>query len=203
MLLFNILSIGLLYGFWLITQYSLQHDTNNNNIIIDRVHNFVLFDAIHKYLVNNKNVARWSIIITSLMIDLNLVYFVYDFICNKNIKPIILLVGGVVLRQFCQHINRLPSPDNIIWYETNFPSLIMNYNVTDDFFFSGHTLVSLIFGIELLQIENIYVQGYAIFYMMVEILFVLCSRAHYFMDIYGAIGTYFMMLYFYDKYLLV
>jgi hypothetical protein len=154
---------------------------------------------IHKYLLDNVDVARWSIIITSLMIDVNLVYFIYDFLINKNVKPFVLLLCGVVLRQICQYMNRLPEPDNIIWYSPNFPSLIMNYNVKDDFFFSGHTLVSLIFGFELLGIDNMWVKSYAMFYMGVEILFVLCSRAHYFMDVYGAICTYFMMVYFYEK----
>jgi hypothetical protein len=130
------------------------------------------------------------------------VYFSYEFIFNNKFEPILKLLLGVSLRQLCQYVNRLPSPDHVIWFDPGFPSLIMNYEVADDFFFSGHTLVSFIFGVELLNSLNIYVKLYALFYMFIEIIFVLVSRSHYFMDIYGSISTYYMLSYFCDIYLI-
>jgi hypothetical protein len=135
------------------------------------------------------------------MIDLAIIYYVYDFLINNNYRPMYLLTIGVILRQFCQYVNRLPSPENIIWFDPGFPTLIMNYNVVNDFFFSGHTLTALIFGFEMLQSKHIYVKIYAAFYMISEITFIFVTHAHYFMDVYGAISTYFMLRYFYDKFM--
>jgi hypothetical protein len=201
MVLYNILYVSILYIFWIITQYFLENDIHpNNKKIIDRTHNFCIFRIFHKFLCEHKNVSNIIIIFTSLLIDINVIYFACDFMINNNTKPILLLIVGIILRQICQCINRLPSPKDVIWFDPGFPTLLMNYNVKDDFFFSGHTLVSLIFGIELLNSPILMVQYYAIFFMCVEIMFVLCSRVHYFMDIYGAISTYFMMCFFYNMY---
>lgn len=201
MLLYNILSVGILQLFWYITQRFLEcdNDDQSGNKIIDRVHNLNIIKQMHNYLLNNINVTRYIIIFTTLMIDINVIYFVYEFVINDQVKPIMLLIMGIFFRQLCQCINRLPSPDGVIWFDPGFPSLIMHYDVTNDFFFSGHTLVSLIFGIELLGSPHLIIQLYAGFYMISEILFVLTSKAHYFMDIYGAVSTYFMLSYFYDK----
>ena len=118
----------------------------------------------------------------------------------QHTKPISLLISGVILRQLCQCINRSPSPENVIWHDPGFPSIIMNYNVGNDFFFSGHTLAALIFGIELLNSQYKIVKVYAIVYMILEIAFVLVTRSHYFMDIYAAFATYFMLSYFHEKF---
>ncbi len=203
-MLFNIGLTIILYGFWHITQKFLEHDndTSNNNIV-DRLHNSVSLTLIHDYLLNNKDITKILIMVTSLMIDINLIYFFLDFIFNNKIKPIVLLFAGVFLRQLCQYINRLPSPKDILWFDPGFPSIIMNYNVSNDFFFSGHTLVSLIFGMELLLSNNPFIKLYALIYMAIEVFFVLVSRAHYFIDIYGAISTYFMMNYFYNNFVLL
>jgi hypothetical protein len=203
MLLYSILSTGLLYTFWYFTQTFLQHDTHNernNGVIVDRIHNLPIFIMAHNYLLKNEHIAKFMIMFTTLLIDINSVYFFANFILYHDIKPIALLIMGVVLRQMCQYMNRLPSPDNVIWFNPGFPSIIMHYDVADDFFFSGHTLISLIFGIELFNSTNMFIKLYSVFYMAIEILFILTSKAHYFMDVYGAISTYFMIVYFYNYY---
>lgn len=202
-MLHNILITISLYLFWHFTQMFLEHDNNNNinnDKIVDRLHNSIIIKKLHNYLLNNMHITKLLIMVTTLMIDINMIYFFLEFIINNKIKPIILLIGGVILRQLCQYINRLPTPEYVLWFDPGFPTLIMNYKVTNDFFFSGHTLVSLIFGVELFLSNNIYVKLYSIFYMISEILFILTSRSHYFMDVYGAISTYFMMAYIYDNY---
>jgi len=200
----NILLTTGVYLFWHFTQIFLEHDNDdnvNNDKIVDRLHNSIILSKLHNYLLNNMYITKLLIIVTTLMIDINMIYFFLEFIINNKIKPIVLLIGGVILRQLCQYINRLPMPKDVLWLDPGFPTLIMNYKVANDFFFSGHTLVSLIFGVELFLSNNIYVKMYSIFYMMMEILFVLASRSHYFMDVYGAVSTYFMMSYIYDNFM--
>ncbi|QKF94172.1 hypothetical protein QKU48_gp0714 [Fadolivirus algeromassiliense] len=196
----NLLLFLFLHIFWNATQTFLENDLHNNTVIIDRLHSSNIVINIQNYLINNKQIMDMCFIITTLLIDLHVFYFVYDFFANNNIKPMYLLVGGILLRQLCQYINRLPSPENVIWYDPGFPTFVMNYNVANDFFFSGHTLSSLIFGIELLSSKYSIVKIYAVVYMVFEITFVIVTHAHYFMDIYGATATYFMLCYFYDKF---
>jgi len=193
----NIILLGLVYVFWLATQKFLEYDNHDNSRIIDRMHDSYLFSKIHHYLLNRKYLSTILMSLTTLMIDLNVIYFTYDFLINNNRQPILLLVIGVGLRQMCQFINRLPSPKDVIWFDPGFPSLIMNYQLGNDFFFSGHTLTALIFGFELFRSANFLVRVYSVFYMIVEIGFILVTRAHYFMDVYGAVSTYFMLSYFF------
>ena len=192
----NIILLALIYFFWIATQKFLEYDNHDNSRIIDRIHDCHLSQKIHNYLFNRKKLSAFLIFFTTLMIDVNVIYFTYDFLINNNRKPMLLLMTAVGLRQICQFINRLPSPQQVIWFDPGFPSIIINYQLGNDFFFSGHTLTALIFGFELLKSNNSLVQLYSIFYMIFEISFVLLTRSHYFMDIYGAISTYFMLNYF-------
>lgn len=197
-MLFDVVLFACLYIFWCLTQKFFETDAYNTTKIIDRIHSNKFMSNIHKYLLENEDITNYCLIITTLMIDLNVIYYVYDFVFNNNHRPMYLLIIGVLLRQLCQYINRLPCPENVIWNDPGFPSLIMNYKVTNDFFFSGHTLSALVFGFEMLTSQYIIIKMYAILYMICEIAFILATRAHYFMDIYGATTTYFMMRYFYD-----
>ena len=197
-ILFNVCLLSGLYAFWVLTQKFLETDAHNTTKIIDRIHSNEFMYKVHKYLLKNKLFTKYCLIITTLMIDLAVIYYGYDFIINNNHRPMSLVIIGVLLRQLCQYINRLPTPENVIWFDPGFPTLIMNYKVTNDFFFSGHTLSALIFGFEMLTSQYLFIKLYAILYMIGEIGFVMVTRSHYFMDIYGATTTYFMMRYFYD-----
>ena len=195
----NIFVIIIFWLFWSQSQQFLETDIQSTNKIYDRLHDCNIMKQIHDYMLHYKQFTDYCLIITTLLIDINIVYYFYRFLRHDDIKPIILLISGVLLRQLCQFLNRSPSPDNVIWYDPGFPSIIMNYNVATDFFFSGHTLTALIFGIELLKSRYVSIKIYAVIYMLLEISFVLVTRSHYFMDIYAAFTTYFMLNYFYDN----
>ena len=194
----NILYVVIFYQFWFITQGFLETDSYSNTTIIDRTHTFIPFQYINELLNGNIYFAKFSIMITTLMIDINIVYYFYRFLFHNEKKTILILMCGTILRQLCQYINRLPMPENMIWFDPGFPTVIMNYSVANDFFFSGHTLTALIFGIEMIKSEKWYIKCYSVVYMSCEIIFILASRAHYFMDVYAAFCTYFMINYFYD-----
>ena len=84
----------------------------------------------------------------------------------------------------------------MIWFDPGVPSFSVTYGVSNDFFFSGHTYISVLIGSEIAKSQSIYVKSYGIFFMLFEISFVLVTHGHYFMDVYAAITTYFMMEYF-------
>lgn len=199
-LAYNLILILSLYIFWLSTQKFFETDIYTKDKIIDRLHNTELLNYFHNYLKHNYEFTRFLFILTTLMIDINTLYFVFKFLFFGKHRPIYLLIGGVVLRQLCQYMTRLPEPDGMVWFDPIFPTLLMNYDVSSDFQWSGHTYISVLFGIELLKSHNRLVKFYALFHVILEISFVLVTKGHYFMDVYGAIASYFMLVYLYEKF---
>lgn len=197
-MLYNFGLLILLYIFWNKTQKFFSTDVEAKNLIIDRIHNLSFIKKINQFLRKNEVITKYNFILTSLLIDINVLYLVYDFLANDNHKPIFILMGGLVARQLCQFINRLPIPNNLIWKDPGVPSLFVSYNVSNDFFFSGHTLISLIAGFEFVNSQYIILKLYGLFFMFYEISFVMVTYSHYFMDIYASIATYIMMNYFYN-----
>lgn len=88
------------------------------------------------------------------------------------------------LRQILQAICALPAPPNMIWHYPGFPSLLVTYNVGNDFFFSGHTAIAVFGGIELARLGKRWLTIVAAGIVVFEILTVLVLRAHYTMDVF-------------------
>ena len=189
------------YFLWHLSQQFLSTDVKTEFLIVDRLHDSSFFTMINEYLANNSFIAAANFILTSLLIDMNVLYIAYRYLKTNNFKKtMFILFGGFMCRQLCQYINRLPVPNNMVWFDPGFPAFLVTYVVENDFFFSGHTYVALSVGIAIVSgSKNIFVKMYGIFFILYEILFIISIRAHYFMDIYGAIATYFMLAYFYDK----
>lgn len=196
-MIFKILYIVAAYIFWITTQKLLGQDIISDNCIIDRSHSLVA--QINAYLRANPVVMRYNFILSSLLIDINVVYVVAKYLLlDADNRTITLLFSGFVLRQICQYINRLPIPKNLIWFNPGFPSLFVTYHVENDFFFSGHTMIALVTGFDIISNGDILSQIYGTFFIMYEIGFIIVTFSHYFMDIYAAIATYFMLNYFYN-----
>lgn len=186
------------YIFWRSTQKLLSLDVISNTSIIDKVHIFV--KPINDYLRNNPKIASYNFILSSLLIDINVLYvgLRYVFGDDDNNRTITILFSGFIFRQICQYINRLPYPKNLIWFDPGFPSLFVTYHVDSDFFFSGHTLIAITTGIDIISNPDIVSKIYGTFFITYEILFIIFTYSHYFMDIYAAITTYVTVVYFYD-----
>jgi membrane-associated phospholipid phosphatase len=75
----------------------------------------------------------------------------------------------------------------MIWNYPGFPSIFVTYGTTNDFFFSGHTAIAILGAIVCLAIMPWYIALIAIIGAIFEIWAVLVLRAHYTMDIIGAI----------------
>ncbi len=188
-----------LYAFWIPSQTFLSTDIRTENKIIDRIHDSETFVYILNYLEENSHVARFNIALTTFLIDITIFSVMAWSILYNYPRPVVLFFIGITLRQVCQFINRLPIPDRIIWYDPGFPTLFMVYAAENDFFFSGHTLTALIFGLELFDSKYLSAKIYGIFFIIYQIFFVMVTRTHYFMDVYAATATYFMISYFYEK----
>ena len=99
-------------------------------------------------------------------------------------RPFLGLVLLLGLRQIMQALCALPAPPNMIWHYPGFPSLLVTYNVGNDFFFSGHTAIAVFGGIELALLGKRWLKYVAVAIALFEIAAVLVLRAHYTMDVF-------------------
>ncbi len=190
-----------LYFLWIKSQTLLSSNIVSKNEIIDQIHKSELVENIIDYLEKNIHIARFHIALTTFLIDITLIIIILKSIWLNDYKFPIIYIIGIILRQICQFINQLPIPNRMIWFDPGIPTIFMVYVTENDFFFSGHTLTGISIGIELIEQNNILTKIYGIFFMIYQIIFVLITRCHYFMDVYAAIATYFMVKYFYSTYL--
>ena len=186
---------------WHLTQTFLMSDIIAKQKIIDRSHDFVFFKTINDFMKEHTEFTRYNFILTSLLIDINVVYICIKYLMGGNRRSIFIFFVGLILRQICQFTNRLPTPNDMIWFHPGIPSMLVTYYVQNDFFFSGHTYVAFCAGLEIISSKNFWAKFYGILFIVYEIMLIITTNSHYFMDVYGAVATYFMLSYFYDRYI--
>lgn len=186
-----------LYFFWIQTQTWLS-TVQSNNAIKDRIHDSKLVNQTIHFLTKNKNISSILIASTTFLIDSTLTILIIKSLLHNQIRYPIILLLGIILRQFCQYISTLPMPQGMIWHDPGFPTLYMVYDVKNDFFFSGHTFIAMLIGMELIEKYNFIGKIYGVFFIICQIGFVLITRSHYFIDVYAAITTYFTLQYLYN-----
>ena len=101
-------------------------------------------------------------------------------------RPFLALLMLFSLRQICQGLSPLPAPTGMIWHHPGFPSLLVTYEVANDFFFSGHTAIAAIGAIELGRLGRRWWIP-AILVLLFEMTTVIVLRAHYTMDVYAGV----------------
>jgi membrane-associated phospholipid phosphatase len=106
---------------------------------------------------------------------------------GPSVRPFLGLVLLLGLRQILEALCALPAPPNMIWHYPGFPSLLVTYNVGNDFFFSGHTAIAVFGGIELARLGKRWLAIVAVAIVLFEIATVIILRAHYTMDVFAGI----------------
>ena len=101
----------------------------------------------------------------------------------RSIRPFLGLVMLMLLRQLAEALCSLPVPPGMIWHDPGFPSLLVTYRVANDFFFSGHTAISVFGALELSRFRRTWLTAVAILLVLFEVATVLILRAHYTMDV--------------------
>ena len=148
-------------------------------------------DRVHEWtaewngaLNRDRQTASWLLVVSSLLIDLVACWMFAATIFGRSIRPFLGLLILFSLRQICQWLSSLPAPVGMLWYDPGFPSLLVTYEVANDFFFSGHTALAVYGGIELGRrfgrIGIAVGTAFATFQAMI----VLVLRAHYTMDVF-------------------
>jgi membrane-associated phospholipid phosphatase len=144
---------------------------------------------LHAYLSARPRAADRVLIVSSLFIDLfGLALFASVFL-GGSLAPFAALLLVFAFRQACQGLCALQPPPDMIWRNPGFPSLLVTYGVSTDFFISGHTAVAVLGAIVAAQYLPWYVGLGAGVIAFLEAATVIVLRAHYTMDVLGAVAA--------------
>ena len=169
-------------GIWFWTQSLIAQRAAPVSGVGDALH--TLTAGLNSYFYNSPHAANALLIISSALIDGLALFLLVRWLFGPSVRPFLGLVLLLGLRQVMQAICALPAPTNMIWHYPGFPSLLVTYNVGNDFFFSGHTAIAVFGGIELARLGKRWLTIVAVGIVLFEIATVLVLRAHYTMDVF-------------------
>lgn len=151
---------------------------------------FILTQPINDYLHAQPAVADWLLIVSSAVIDVLGVGLILVSIFGPTMRPFIGLLILFALRQLMQALCVLPTPEGMIWRYPGWPSLLVTYDVANDFFFSGHTAIAVFGATQIARIRRPGMLTLGIAIALFECATVIVLRAHYTMDVFtGAIAA--------------
>jgi hypothetical protein len=181
-ILLRITVTALILAIWFWTQTLIGTRPAPSSGIGDTLHN--LTAGWNAYLYRTPAAANALLISSSALIDLLGLFLLVRWLFGPTIRPFFGLVVLIALRQVMQALCSLPAPPNMIWHNPGFPSLLVTYNVANDFFFSGHTAIAVFGAIEVSRLHKKWLTVVAALVVIFEIAAVIVLRAHYTMDIF-------------------
>jgi hypothetical protein len=149
----------------------------------------VLSEPWNDALRASPRLANWLIGVSSGFIDLFGIFLIGAGLLGASLRPFLALLLLFVFRQLCQAACSLPIPPKMIWRNPGFPSLLVTYGVSNDFFISGHTAIAVLGAIEIARILPWWCALAAALVAMGEAGAVIVLRAHYTMDVLAAIAA--------------
>src|SRR5262245_47703586 len=132
-----LVAVGLVAWFW--TQSLIGKRPSSASCIGDGLHG--LTAPVHQYLIQHPQAADALLITSSAFIDLFALFLFARSIFGPTVRPFLGLMLLFALRQACQSLCALAPPEQMIWHDPGFPSLLVTYGVANDLFFSGHTAI--------------------------------------------------------------
>jgi hypothetical protein len=146
-------------------------------------------EPLHEHFYRHPQSANALLIVSSLIIDAVGISLLLWSIVGPSIRPFIGLLVLFLLRQVCQVTCALPAPPGMIWRDPGFPSLLVTYDVGNDFFFSGHTALAVFGAIELARTRRPLAVALGLLIAMFQVVAVVVLRAHWTMDVYAGVVT--------------
>jgi len=178
-LVFRSLTIVMGLGAWFVSQSLIRARGLCEGAIGDAVHEWTA--PLNGWLSRHRSAANVLLIATSGFIDLFGVFLLGSALFGPSLRPGIALFLLFAFRQISQLTCALPTPPGMIWRHPGPPSLLVTYDVANDFFFSGHTAIAVLASIEVAKIAPEWVIA------ALEAVTVLVLRAHYTMDVLTAV----------------
>lgn len=184
-LLLRLIVTAIVLGLWFWTQSLIGARSASPAGIGDVIHNWTA--GLNSYFSQNLRAADALLIVSSALIDALGLFLLGRWLFGGTVRPFLGLFLLMVLRQVMQAICALPPPPNMIWHNPGFPSLLVTYDVANDFFFSGHTAIAVFGAIELSRLRQNWLTAVAVLLACFEVVTVLILRAHYTMDVFTGI----------------
>lgn len=153
--------------------------------IVDKTHIFL--NSVNNFFKSTRGFKFGLMIITALIYDIGGVALAYAWIMFiKTWRPVVIIVLYLALKLFCQYIFIMKYPDDNLWEFPGFPSLLISYKHSNNFFFSGPVGLSIIFGYELTKLDSKVYRtiGWIVYSnIALQVFLDLSIRSHYFIDI--------------------
>lgn len=170
------------YGAWLISQHLLENSRGVVTGFTDHTHQ--LFAGVNAYLNAHPALADVVLAVSSLEVDLAAVSMVAFFFIRRQSRPLLALWLILIMRQLCQASVSIPPPDGMIWRYPGFPTIVVTYSTSTDFFFSGHMALATLLAAELtMQGVSRTQQAMAWVITLLQALVILSMRFHYATDV--------------------
>lgn len=183
---FAFVVVGL--GGWYLTQSWIGQRESMPGAIGDGVHEWLA--GVNFYLHAHPHRTDQLLIASSAVIDLLGLFLLWRSIFGPSLRPFLGLLLLFGMRQICQLLCALEPPLGMIWRDPGFPSLLVTYGVTTDFFFSGHTGLAVLGAVEIARLGGRRWLCLGVAIVVFEVATVLVLRAHYTMDVItGAVAA--------------
>ena len=178
-----VIAVALVIWFW--TQKLIANNgagmTGSGDGIGDAIHR--LTARWHRYFATHDQAANRALRLSSLCIDVLGLTLIAAAVFGPSFAPFLGILIVFSLRQICQLCCTLPPPPGIIWRDPGFPTLLVTYDVSNDFFFSGHTALAVLGAIGICHLAPWWLGAAAVLVALGEVVIVLVLRAHYTMDV--------------------
>lgn len=162
------------------------YQTRDVNCIWDGL--FKATASANEYLREHDAFRHASLIISSLLIDILAVCLFTRFVLYATSwRTFICLVMFYSIRGVIQTIFVMEFPEGYIWDYPGFPSLVVNYADTSDFFYSGHMGFIVINFFDNLHYRNYFLVGLASLSFVFEFIVLLFARVHYTIDLFAGV----------------
>jgi hypothetical protein len=169
---------------WFWTQRLLAGRAPTQEGVGDRVHAWTA--PLHDRLAAHPRAANAVLVASSAGIDLFGIFLLGSALFGPSFRPFLSLFALYLGRQLCQGLCSLPEPPGAIWRRPGFPSLLVTYGTSHDYFFSGHTAIAVLGAIALVHRGPPWLGAVAVAAAVLEAIVVLALRAHYTMDVVAA-----------------
>ena len=126
----------LVLALWFWTQSLIGARAAPASGLYDGIHQ--LTEGLNSYFGEHASAANALLVVSSAIIDSLGVFLLGGWLLGGSVRPFLGLIILMSLRQLMQALCALPTPPHMIWRYPGFPSLLVTYNVGNDYFFSGH-----------------------------------------------------------------
>lgn len=163
------------------TNYGFLLRSNRGDCLYDYL--FESTSDLNKFFAKNLNYRDALIIASSFCIDIVIVLYGYFWsFFGKSWRSTIALILFYNFRFVTQKIFQMKYPEGYLWAYPGFPSIVVPYLKTNDFFFSGHVGFPIITGFEFKALKLKGIFYFCLFASFFELVTMIILRGHYSID---------------------